>query len=73
MSVNENGMTILFGNSKRNPQLDEVITVMGEASAKVIIQNLKLGIKFEISNYKSFEILLNRLEIIHKVRRKSNY
>ncbi|CAD8181919.1 unnamed protein product [Paramecium octaurelia] len=39
MSVNENGMTILNGSQQRNPQLDEVITTMGEASAKA--QNLK--------------------------------
>ncbi|CAK67726.1 unnamed protein product (macronuclear) [Paramecium tetraurelia] len=39
MSVNENGMTILNGTPQRNPCLDEVITTMGEASAKA--QNLK--------------------------------
>ncbi|CAD8192219.1 unnamed protein product [Paramecium pentaurelia] len=39
MSVNENGITILNGNQKRNPQLDVVITIMGEASA--LAQNLK--------------------------------
>ncbi|CAD8193624.1 unnamed protein product [Paramecium octaurelia] len=39
MPVNENGITILNGNQKRNPQLDDVITIMGEASA--LAQNLK--------------------------------
>ncbi|CAD8115754.1 unnamed protein product [Paramecium primaurelia] len=39
MTVNENGITVLNGNQKRNPQLDDIITIMGEASA--IAQNLK--------------------------------
>ncbi|CAK69405.1 unnamed protein product (macronuclear) [Paramecium tetraurelia] len=39
MPVNENGITILNGNQNRNPQLDDVITIMGEASA--LAQNLR--------------------------------
>ncbi|CAD8108597.1 unnamed protein product [Paramecium sonneborni] len=39
MSVNENGMSILNGGQQHNQQLDEVIKIMGEASAKA--QNLK--------------------------------
>ncbi|CAD8113097.1 unnamed protein product [Paramecium sonneborni] len=39
MTVNENGIAIINGNQKRNPQLDDVITIMGESSA--LAQNLK--------------------------------
>lgn len=33
--VNENGLSIITGTQKRNPPLDEILNIMGEASAKV--------------------------------------
>ncbi|CAD8125994.1 unnamed protein product [Paramecium sonneborni] len=60
MSVNENGMSILNGAQQRNPQLDEVITTMGEASAKA--QNLKQVITSPLRFYQSDQKLYIKSE-----------
>lgn len=37
MAVNENGMSVLLGSQRRNANIDEILNVMGEASAKVVV------------------------------------
>lgn len=68
--VNENGLSIITGTQKRNPPLDEILNIMGEASAKVK-DGRTLGIRFEISYHKQCPLLPERLKIIHQIGGKS--
>ncbi|CAD8127652.1 unnamed protein product [Paramecium sonneborni] len=60
MTVNENGIAIINGNQKRNPQLDDVITTMGEASA--LAQNLKQVITSPMRFFQTDQKMYIKLE-----------